>query len=65
MNFVKNLKPITICDIGASPINKTEFIEDLFNNSNSQIIGFEPNVEEFKKLKETSRKKYYNIALFC
>ena len=29
MNFVKNLKPITICDIGASPINKTEFIEDL------------------------------------
>ena len=53
MNFVKNLKPITICDIGASPINKTEFIEDLFNNSNSQIIGFEPNVEEFKKLKET------------
>ena len=63
MNFVKNLKPITICDIGASPINKTEFIEDLFNNSNSQIIGFEPNVEEFKKLKETSRKKYYNIAI--
>tara|TARA_B100001996_G_C18542415_1_gene547442 strand:- start:3 stop:833 length:831 start_codon:yes stop_codon:yes gene_type:complete len=63
MNFIKNIEPITICDIGASPINKTEFIEDLFNNSNSQIIGFEPNVEEFKKLKETPRKKYYNIAI--
>ena len=30
MNFIKNLEPITICDIGASPVDKTEFIENLF-----------------------------------
>jgi len=63
MNFIKNLEPITICDIGASPVDKTEFIENLFNNTNSKIIGFEPNIEEFKKLIETPRKKYFNIAI--
>ena len=39
MDFIKNLEPIVICDIGASPINKTEFIDKLFTNSNSKIIG--------------------------
>ena len=63
MNFIKNLEPITICDIGASPINKTEFIENLFNNTNSNIIGFEPNAEEFKKLSDTTRRKYFNSAI--
>ena len=60
MDFIKNLEPIVICDIGASPINKTEFIDKLFNNSNSKIIGFEPNIDQFNKLKETDRKKYFN-----
>ncbi len=64
MDFLKNKKPIVICDIGASPIDKTNFIEDLFNNTFSRIIGFEPNKEEFQKLDNTlSNKKYYNFAL--
>ncbi len=64
MNFLKNKKPITICDIGASPIDKTNFIDDLFNNTFCKIIGFEPNKSEFEKLNNTSpNKKYYNYAL--
>ena len=63
MDFIKNLEPIVICDIGASPINKTEFIDKLFNNSNSKIIGFEPNIDQFNKLKKTDRKKYFNLAI--
>ena len=63
MDFIKNLEPIVICDIGASPIDKTEFIDKLFNNSNSKIIGFEPNIDQFNKLKETDRKKYFNLAI--
>ena len=61
---IKNSTPISICDIGASPIDKTEFIDDLYNNSNSKIIGFEPNLEEFNKLeKNNPRKNYYNFAI--
>ena len=64
MNFLKNKKPIIICDIGASPIDKTVFIDDLFNNTFCKIIGFEPNKAEFDKLDNTSpNKKYYNFAL--
>ena len=63
MDFIRNLEPIIICDIGASPIDKTEFIEKLFNNSNSKIIGFEPNIDQFNKLKKTDRKKYFNLAI--
>lgn len=61
---IKNSTPISICDIGASPIDKTEFIDDLYNNSNSRIIGFEPNLEEFNKLEKNNPKKnYYNFAI--
>ena len=42
IDFINNKSPIYICDIGASPIDKTDFIDDLYNNSNSKIIGFEP-----------------------
>jgi FkbM family methyltransferase len=64
INFIKNNNPICICDIGASPIDKTDFIDDLYNNSNSKIIGFEPNIEEFNKLEKNNPKKnYYNFAI--
>ena len=64
INFIKNENPIFICDIGASPIDKTDFIDDLYNNSNSKIIGFEPNIEEFNKLEKNNPKKnYYNFAI--
>ena len=43
MEFIKNYSSINICDIGASPVDRTEFIETLLNNTNSKIIGFETN----------------------
>ena len=49
MDFIKNLEPIIICDIGASPFTETGFIDNLFNNTNSKIVGFEPNNLEFQK----------------
>ena len=64
INFIKNDTPITICDIGASAIDKTEYIDDLFNNTNSKLIGFEPNEEEFNKLeKNNPRKTFYDYAI--
>lgn len=64
INFIKNETPIIICDIGASPIDKTDFIDELFNNTESKIIGFEPNNDEFIKLeKNDERKHYYNYAI--
>ena len=64
INFIKSKTPINICDIGASPIDKTDFIQTLFDNCNSKIIGFEPNIDEFKKLERSNpKKKFYNYAL--
>ena len=64
INFIKSKTPINICDIGASPIDKTDFIQTLFDNCNSKIIGFEPNIHEFKKLERSNpKKKFYNYAL--
>jgi FkbM family methyltransferase len=64
INFIKNNSPIIICDIGAAPIDKTEFIDELFNNTNSELIGFEPNEEEFNKLeKNNPRKTFYDYAI--
>ena len=64
IDFISNTSPIYICDIGASPIDKTDFIDDLYNNSNSKIIGFEPNTEEYNKLEKINPKKnYYNYAI--
>ena len=37
--FLKNKNPIIICDIGASPIDKTDFIENLMYNTFSKLIG--------------------------
>jgi len=64
INFIKIKTPINVCDIGASPIDKTDFIQTLFDNCNSKIIGFEPNIDEFKKLERSNpKKKFYNYAL--
>ena len=64
IDFIRNTSPIYICDIGASPIDKTDFIDDLYNNSNCKIIGFEPNTEEYNKLeKRNPKKNYYNYAI--
>ena len=64
INFIKNDTPITICDIGASSIEETKFIDELFNNTNSKLIGFEPNEEEFNKLeKNNPRKTFYDYAI--
>jgi FkbM family methyltransferase len=64
INFIKTDGPIQVCDIGASPIDKTDFIEELILNTNSKLIGFEPNVNEYKKLdKNNPKKKYYNFGI--
>lgn len=64
IKFIENKTPIKICDIGASPKDKTKFIEELFISTNSTLIGFEPNNDEFEKLeKDNPRKKYYNFGI--
>jgi len=63
MDFIKGYSDINICDIGASPCDATPFIDSLLENTNSKITGFEPNIEEFKKLKISNNKKYYNYAI--
>ena len=56
IKFIENKTPIKICDIGASPKDKTKFIEELFNSTNSTLIGFEPNNDEFEKLEKDNQK---------
>ena len=63
MEFIKNYSSINICDIGASPVDRTEFIETLLNNTNSKIIGFEPNIDEFNKLENSTKKTFYNYGI--
>ena len=64
INFIQTETPIQICDIGASPIDKTDFIDELFINTNSKLIGFEPNNNEFQKIdKNNPKKKYYNFGI--
>ena len=64
IDFIKSKNPIQICDIGASPVDKTDFIEELLMNTNSNLIGFEPNNNEFEKLdKDNPKKKYYNFGI--
>lgn len=64
IKFIETKTPIKICDIGASPKDKTKFIEELFISTNSTLIGFEPNNDEFEKLeKDNPRKKYYNFGI--
>ena len=58
MKFIQTTTPIQICDIGASPIDKTEFIEILLDKTNSNIIGFKPNKDEFIKLEQSSKKEF-------
>lgn len=61
--FLTTKTPIVICDIGASQIDATTFIDDLMNNTNSILYGFEPNEDEFNKLNQTDRTKYFNVAV--
>ena len=62
-NFIKNETPLVICDIGASPVDPTPFIDELFKNVNCFLYGFEPNLQEFKRLNSTDNKKYFNDAI--
>ncbi len=62
MEFIKTKTPIQICDVGASPIDKTEFIDNLINNVDSYLYGFEPNKEEFSKL---NKKKKQGVFRLC
>ena len=63
LEIINPKEPIVVCDIGASPVDPTPFIDDLINNTNSVLYGFEPNEDEFKKLTQTQRKKYFNVAV--
>jgi len=61
--LIKTDTPTVVCDIGASSIDPTVHIDNLINNTNCILYGFEPNKTEFEKLKETEKKKYFNYAL--
>ncbi len=63
LKFLTTKTPIVICDIGASPVDPTPSIEDLINNTNSILYGFEPNEDEFNKLKQSVKKKYFNYGI--
>jgi FkbM family methyltransferase len=61
--LLKTKTPLVICDIGASPTDPTPSIEDLINNTNSILYGFEPNEDEFNKLKQSEKKIYFNYGI--
>ena len=63
MKFIKNDTEIVVCDIGASPCEPTEHLEELLNNTKSYLYGFEPNQEEFNKLKITDKKEFFQKAI--
>lgn len=64
LEIIDQKEPIVICDIGASNLDgNQDFINNLFNYTNSIIYGFEPNNEEYSKLQQTKRKKYFNTAI--
>ena len=63
MKFIKNNSEIVVCDIGASPCDPTMHLEELLNNTKSFLYGFEPNEEEFKKLINTDKKKFFQKAI--
>jgi len=62
-NLINNQTPLVICDIGASSVDPTPFIDELLKNVDCFLYGFEPNEEEFKKLNSTDKKKYFNYAV--
>ena len=62
-NLFYNQTPLVICDIGASSVDPTPFIDELLKNVDCFLYGFEPNEEEFKKLNSTDKKKYFNYAV--
>jgi|TARA_B100001540_G_C15694982_1_gene591059 FkbM family methyltransferase len=62
-NLINNETPLVICDIGASSVDPTPFIDELIKNVDCFLYGFEPNEEEFKKLNSTDKKKYFNYAV--
>ena len=66
MNFIKNITPINICDIGASLCDPTHHLEELLKNTNSFLYGFEPNPEEYDKIKLLEldgNKEFFNYAI--
>ena len=63
MKFIKNNSKIIVCDIGASPCDPTEHLEELLNNTKSFLYGFEPNEKEFNKLQITKKKKFFKKAI--
>ena len=62
-NLINNETPLVICDIGASSVDPTPFIDELIKNVDCFLYGFEPNEEEFMKLNSTDKKKYFNYAV--
>jgi len=61
--LIKTETLTVICDIGASSIDPTVHIDNLINNTNCILYGFEPNKTEFEKIKRKKKKKYFNYAL--
>lgn len=54
--------PIKVVDIGASPINEPPYSK-LKSLGYVDVIGFEPNTDEYNKLRPEGGDIYYNLAI--
>ena len=61
--MINTKEPIIVCYIAESPTNDTPIINNLINNTNSILYGFEPNEDEFNKLAQTEKKNYFKLAV--
>ena len=50
MEFIKNNTQINICDIGTSPCDPADHLEELLKNTNAFLVGFDLNIEEYRKI---------------
>ena len=63
MDFIKELVSIEICDIGAGNSEAAPFLDNIINNCETHIAGFEPNEVEFNKLIQNKKKNILIMQL--
>jgi len=63
MKFIKEIIDINICDIGAGDSEEVPFLKNITDNCNVHITGFEPNPDQFNKLENNNKQKYFNFAI--
>ena len=58
-----DLPKISFLDVGAMKENESNRYESLLKKNLIEIVGFEPNVSEYLKLRNTPNEKYLNYCL--